>query len=158
MTRACNTSPPPQQRVDTSGWDSVNPTILRVVLFSDRGEHTSLGWEQKCDRHQNIPAVEDGIRRPHHPTATLQAMGFEGMALGDLVENFDMQSLWAAASPNITYIDVGRMNLYFDSLDPHSYAQAVYFALRDMVTSTRALISNRHEERRWRFHMYNRHR
>ena len=85
-------------------------------------------------------------------------MGFEGMALGDLVDNLDMQSLWAAASPNITYIDVGRMNLLFDSLDPHSYAQAVYFTLRDMITSTQALITNKHDEIRWRFHMYNRHR
>ena len=156
MTAACSTRSPSLPKVDTSGWALHVPTILRVVLFSDRGEHTSLGWDQMCDRHQHIPA--DGCRRPHHPTATMQAMGFERMALGDLADNVIMQSHWAAVLPNITFIDVGRMDIFFNLVEPHRYAEAIFLTLQEMMRSTRALISNKEQELIWRHHMTNNHR
>ena len=85
-------------------------------------------------------------------------MGFERMALGDLADNVIMQSHWAAVLPNITFIDVGRMDIFFNLVDPHSYAEAIFFTLQDMMRSTRALISNKEQEIIWRHHMTNNHR
>ena len=139
--------------METSEWATHVPSILRGVFFTDRGEHAALRWHQVCNRHRHIPSS-----RYQHRSATIQSMGFQQMALGDLADNVIMQAHWATVLPNITFIDVGRMDLFFHWVEPHKFASAMIITLQEMERSTRALFSNREEEETWRHHMAYNHR